>query len=245
MIQMMTDAEEVGKNRHIDIGVVGDVKASMEQVMDGLRVSGYRSPGREWLEEVMTEDKALKEPDQAMLNSDQTPIHPMRLMKELRDFLDWDATVVGDGGDVVTFAARVLGINKPGHWLDPGQFGCLGPGSGFAVAGAVGAAGEAGGHSVRGRGLWAERHGHGEHGAPQAAGGGHSRQQRRMEPDHPGSYSKDGSRHWDVPLPRDPLRSDNAGIRGLRRASNGSRPRYGLRWSGRLPPAQPPCWTWS
>ena len=134
VIQMMTDAEEVGKNRHIDIGVVGDVKASMEQVMDGLRVSGYRSPGREWLEEVMTEDKALKEPDQAMLNSDQTPIHPMRLMKELRDFLDWDATVVGDGGDVVTFAARVLGINKPGHWLDPGQFGCLGPGSGFAVA---------------------------------------------------------------------------------------------------------------
>ena len=76
----------------------------------------------------------MKEPDQAMLNSDQTPIHPMRLMKELRDFLDYDATVVGDGGDVVTFAARVLGINKPGHWLDPGQFGCLGPGSGFAVA---------------------------------------------------------------------------------------------------------------
>ena len=134
VIQIMTDAEEVGKNRHIDIGVVGDVKASMEQVMDGLRASGYRSPGREWLEEVMTEDSVLKEPDQAMLNSDQTPIHPMRLMKELRDFLDWDATVVGDGGDVVTFAARVLGINKPGHWLDPGQFGCLGPGSGFAVA---------------------------------------------------------------------------------------------------------------
>jgi acetolactate synthase-1/2/3 large subunit len=58
----------------------------------------------------------------------------MRLCKELRDFLDEDATVIGDGGDIVTFAARVLNINEPGHWLDPGQFGCLGAGSGFAAA---------------------------------------------------------------------------------------------------------------
>lgn len=134
IMQMMMDAEEVGKNRHIDIGVVGDVKATLQMTMDELRAMGYRSPGREWLEEVMTEDRALKEPDQEMLNSTQTPIHPMRLMKELRDFLDYDATVVGDGGDTVTFAARVLGINRPGHWLDPGQFGCLGPGTGFAAA---------------------------------------------------------------------------------------------------------------
>ena len=134
VMQMMMDAEEVGKNRHIDIGVVGDVKATLQMTMDELRSMGYRSPGREWLEEVMTEDKALKEPDQEMLNSTQSPIHPMRLMKELRDFLDYDATVVGDGGDTVTFAARVLGINRPGHWLDPGQFGCLGPGTGFAAA---------------------------------------------------------------------------------------------------------------
>ena len=134
VILMMMEGEEVGKNRHIDIGVVGDMKATLQQTMDDLKSIGYRSPGREWLEEVMTEDRALKEPDEAMLNSDQTPIHPMRLMKELRDFLDRDATVVGDGGDIVTFAARVLGINNPGHWLDPGQFGCLGPGTGFAAA---------------------------------------------------------------------------------------------------------------
>ncbi|MBI2855242.1 MAG: acetolactate synthase, partial [Chloroflexi bacterium] len=134
VVQMMMDSQEIGKNRHIDIGVVGNVKAILQQTMDELRASRYRSPGREWLEEVMTEDRVLKEPDEAMLNSNQTPIHPMRLMKELRDFLDRDATVVGDGGDIVTFAARVLGINEPGHWLDPGQFGCLGPGSGFAIA---------------------------------------------------------------------------------------------------------------
>lgn len=134
LVEIMMDGGKIGQNRDIDVGVVGDSKAVLRQVMDGLRDSGYRSAGKGWLEEVITEDRALKAADEGMLNSDQSPIHPMRLMKELRDVLDRDATVIGDGGDIVTFAARVLDINEPGHWLDPGQFGCLGAGSGFAAA---------------------------------------------------------------------------------------------------------------
>ena len=134
LVEIMMDASKIGQNRDIDAGVVGDSKAVLRQIMDGLQASGYRSPGKAWVEEVMTEDRALKAADEPMLNSEQSPIHPMRLMKELRDVLDEDATVIGDGGDIVTFAARVLDINRPGHWLDPGQFGCLGAGSGFAAA---------------------------------------------------------------------------------------------------------------
>lgn len=134
LIEIMMDGNKIGLNRDVDAGVVGDSKAILRQIIDGLKASGYKSPGKAWVEEVITEDRALKAADEPMLNSDQTPIHPMRLMKELRDYLDYDATVIGDGGDVVTFAARVLNINEPGHWLDPGQFGCLGAGSGFAAA---------------------------------------------------------------------------------------------------------------
>ena len=134
LIEIMMDGSKIGQNRDIDVGVVGDSKAVLRQIMDELRATGYKSPGKGWVEEVITEDQALKAADEGMLNSDQTPIHPMRLMKELRDVLDRDATVIGDGGDIVTFAARVLNINEPGHWLDPGQFGCLGAGSGFAAA---------------------------------------------------------------------------------------------------------------
>ncbi len=134
LVEIMMDAGKIGQNRDIDVGVVGDSKAVLQQIMDGLRDTGYKSPGKGWVEEVITEDQSLKAADEPMLNSDQSPIHPMRLMKELRDTLDSDATVIGDGGDIVTFAARVLNINEPGHWLDPGQFGCLGAGSGFAAA---------------------------------------------------------------------------------------------------------------
>ncbi len=134
LVEIMMDGSKIGQNRDIDVGVVGDSKAVLRQIMDELKATGYKSPGKGWVEEVITEDQSLKAADEGMLNSDQSPIHPMRLMKELRDVLDHDATVIGDGGDIVTFAARVLNINEPGHWLDPGQFGCLGAGSGFAAA---------------------------------------------------------------------------------------------------------------
>jgi acetolactate synthase-1/2/3 large subunit len=134
LIEIMMDPTKIGQNRDVDAGIVGDTKAILSQLMEALSGSDYRSRGKSWVEEVIAEDRTLKAADEELLNSNAKPIHPMRLCKELRDVLDEDATVVGDGGDIVTFAARVLKINQPGHWLDPGQFGCLGAGSGFAAA---------------------------------------------------------------------------------------------------------------
>lgn len=134
LIEIMMDPNKIGLNRDVDAGIVGDTKAVLSQLMEALSGANYQSKGKSWVEEVMAEDRALKAADEELLNSNANPIHPMRLCKELRDVLDEDATVIGDGGDIVTFAARVLNINRPGHWLDPGQFGCLGAGSGFAAA---------------------------------------------------------------------------------------------------------------
>lgn len=58
---------------------------------------------------------------------------PQRFAREIRDFLDPDA-VVGDGGDIVGITASIVQPSLPGHWLDPGLFGCLGVGPGFAIA---------------------------------------------------------------------------------------------------------------
>lgn len=134
LIEIMMDPNKIGLNRDVDAGIVGDTKGVLSQILEVLSGSGFQSKGKAWVQEVMSEDRALKSADAPLLGSNARPIHPMRLCKELRDFLDEDATVIGDGGDIVTFAARVLNINKPGHWLDPGQFGCLGAGSGFAAA---------------------------------------------------------------------------------------------------------------
>jgi acetolactate synthase-1/2/3 large subunit len=68
------------------------------------------------------------------MESDASPIHPQRFAKEIRDFLDPDAIVVGDGGDIVGIASSVIQARYPGHWLDPGPLGCLGVGPSFAIA---------------------------------------------------------------------------------------------------------------
>ena len=56
------------------------------------------------------------------------------LYKELGEVLDRDAIVIGDGGDFVSYAGRVIDSYEPGCWLDPGPYGCLGCGPGYALA---------------------------------------------------------------------------------------------------------------
>jgi acetolactate synthase-1/2/3 large subunit len=66
--------------------------------------------------------------------SDADPIHPMRIYGELARVLDDDAVVIGDGGDFVSYAGKYLEPRRPGGWLDPGPYGCLGTGLGYAIA---------------------------------------------------------------------------------------------------------------
>ena len=72
--------------------------------------------------------------DAADLASDADPIHPARIYGELLPRLADDAVVIGDGGDFVSFAGRYVEPRRPGHWLDPGPYGCLGTGPGYAMA---------------------------------------------------------------------------------------------------------------
>ncbi|HTU31841.1 MAG TPA: thiamine pyrophosphate-dependent enzyme, partial [Solirubrobacteraceae bacterium] len=64
----------------------------------------------------------------------RAPLHPMRIYGELAGMLDRDAIVVGDGGDFVSYAGRIVDSLAPGCWVDPGPYGCLGSGPGYALA---------------------------------------------------------------------------------------------------------------
>jgi acetolactate synthase-1/2/3 large subunit len=72
--------------------------------------------------------------ERELLADDRAPLHPMRLYGELAAVLDRDAIVIGDGGDFVSYAGRMVASYEPGCWLDPGPFGCLGSGPGYALA---------------------------------------------------------------------------------------------------------------
>ncbi len=72
--------------------------------------------------------------DAALLSSEAAPIHPLRIYGELARLLEPDAVVIGDGGDFVSYAGKYLEPQRPGGWLDPGPYGCLGTGPGYAIA---------------------------------------------------------------------------------------------------------------
>jgi acetolactate synthase I/II/III large subunit len=87
-----------------------------------------------WRKSLRDTEDSKRAAEREQLEDDRAPLHPMRIYKELDDVLDRDAIVIGDGGDYVSFAGRVMNTYEPGCWLDPGPFGCLGSGPGYAMA---------------------------------------------------------------------------------------------------------------
>jgi acetolactate synthase I/II/III large subunit len=98
----------------------------------GRRASTGADP--DWGPRLAEAVRAAHTADAPLLASDASPVHPARIYGELLKVVDDDAVIIGDGGDFVSFAGKYLEPARPGGWLDPGPFGCLGTGLGYAIA---------------------------------------------------------------------------------------------------------------
>src|SRR3954454_9363793 len=87
-----------------------------------------------WVEDIRAAEREKREAERELREAPRAPLHPMRLYAELGAVLDRDAIVIGDGGDFVSYAGRVIDSYEPGCWLDPGPYRCLGAGPGYALA---------------------------------------------------------------------------------------------------------------
>ena len=123
---------------HVELAgaVAGDLGLALDGLVEAVARLGRPPAGgpSPWLELLREQAAAAAERDRALLESDAEPIHPARVYGELRRQLADDAVVIGDGGDFVSFAGRFLEPAWPGGWLDPGPYGCLGTGLGYALA---------------------------------------------------------------------------------------------------------------
>ena len=81
-----------------------------------------------WVNELRAAENEKRAAEQEDLTDDRSPLHPMRVYGELGQVLERDAVVIGDGGDFVSFAGRMIDTYEPGCWMDPGPYGCLGAG---------------------------------------------------------------------------------------------------------------------
>jgi acetolactate synthase-1/2/3 large subunit len=116
--------------RAVAAELYGDVRASLRGLAEAV---GSLDTG-DWVERLRGVEREKRDAEREQLADERAPLHPMRVYGELAQVLDRDAIVVGDGGDFVSYAGRVVSTYAPGCWLDPGPFGCLGSGPGYALA---------------------------------------------------------------------------------------------------------------
>ncbi|MFH1155587.1 MAG: thiamine pyrophosphate-binding protein [Pseudomonadota bacterium] len=132
-------AEEIGRNRSVDLGIVSDIKALAAECTRIIGRRGNSGALQEkfspWIDHLKQGDTQSKEFANLTWKSNNTPIHPMRLMREIDDFMNReDDIVVADGGDTTTWMGMTRTIRKPGHYLDYGLYGSLGVGLPYANA---------------------------------------------------------------------------------------------------------------
>lgn len=93
----------------------------------------YKGQHTEWIQHLRTRDKQREENITKMSEAVQSGINPLKLFRKLNPLLNENSILVADGGDFVATAAYTLRPAAPLSWLDPGVFGTLGVGAGFAL----------------------------------------------------------------------------------------------------------------
>jgi acetolactate synthase-1/2/3 large subunit len=131
---VVVDAAEPERDhpRAVAAACYGSIAATLSDLRSGAGARALAS--EDWLAELRVAENERREAERVEREDERAPLHPMRLYAELASVLDRDAIVIGDGGDFVSYAGRVVDSYEPGCWLDPGPFGCLGTGCGYALA---------------------------------------------------------------------------------------------------------------
>jgi acetolactate synthase-1/2/3 large subunit len=137
LVQIDQDYRTVGKNRDIDLGIVGHpgtILGAVLQAASGRIKQDKRQLRQQWMKKLADMETAATEKLMPLFKSNNRPIHPYRVAYELNEFLADNTIYIGDGGDVVTISAQAVRPRRPGQWMDPGALGSLGVGTGFAIA---------------------------------------------------------------------------------------------------------------
>ncbi len=137
VIHVDINPSELGHNRPADVPIAGDARAVLEQLIAEAR--GKIDPRRyaAWTGRLRVLDAEKQAESDKALATDQVPIHPLRLCKEVREFLRRDAILVVDGQEILNYGRQSIPTYVPGHRLNSGPFGCMGVGLPFGIGAKV------------------------------------------------------------------------------------------------------------
>jgi acetolactate synthase-1/2/3 large subunit len=137
VVHLADSAGGVAAGVDLAASAAGDLAAMLGALADATRGPSTRGGRDAWVTRLRDEEQARRAGERDDLDADASPIRPGRVYGELRRRLDRDAIVIGDGGDFVSYAGKYVDTFRPGGFLDPGPYGCLGTGCGYALAAAL------------------------------------------------------------------------------------------------------------
>src|SRR3954453_16842350 len=115
--------------------VAAELYGGLTGILDALREGAAGGADTSaWVSQLRAAEDEKRAAEREELSDGRSPLHQMLLYKELGEVLDRNAIIIGDGGDFVSYAGRLVDSYEPGCWLDPGPYGCLGCGPGYALA---------------------------------------------------------------------------------------------------------------
>jgi len=133
IVQVDIDPTEIGRNRAVEVGIIADSFSALR----ALRAGAAKTRRDAYLSELRELERTKAKEMEQWTRSDAVPIHHYRLAREMSEVANSSGSepiFVADGGNWVAMAAKVVTLNRPGSWLDPGPLGCLGVGAPFAIA---------------------------------------------------------------------------------------------------------------
>jgi acetolactate synthase-like protein len=122
--------EDLTKNRRPDLAALTDPHAFLVALAAAAGSAPDRAP---WFQELEVREQARTEEILAMGEVEVDHLNPLRFCQALERHLTPDSVLIGDGGDFVATASYIVSPPGPYTWLDPGVFGTLGVGAGFAM----------------------------------------------------------------------------------------------------------------
>ena len=131
LIQIDLDASEIGRNRAIDVGIPGDTGLAMAALADAI---GGGCNVEDWITEVQQVEERMWARIEAEGGQEGCPVNSLFACRILAEMMGPEAIIVGDGGDFLGTAAKIIRMPGPGRWMDPGPLGTLGVGPGYAMA---------------------------------------------------------------------------------------------------------------
>jgi len=134
VVHVADSPSQVSQHADLAASVSGDLSSVFDGLLTALEQVVRRPDWSDWVTDLQATVKTATEKDAALLGAEADPIHPARIYGELVPRLADDSVVIGDGGDFVSFAGKFVEPRRPGGWLDPGPYGCLGAGLGSAIA---------------------------------------------------------------------------------------------------------------